>query len=231
MPLLSDFVNLLYPKLCASCEQVLLKAEKEICLVCKEKLPKTNYHLHADNEVAKTFWGRISLKAATAYLFFNKEGNVQNLLHNIKYKGAKQAAAELGYWYGSELKNAIEFEETTLIMPVPLHESKLKKRGFNQAEWFARGIAESMQLPLSTGNLVRGLASETQTKKSRFERWQNVAEVFIIKDAAAIQNNNILLVDDVITTGATLEACAQAIFAVNCSCKISVAAIAFASKN
>ncbi|MGZ5244812.1 MAG: ComF family protein [Bacteroidia bacterium] len=229
MPLFTDFINLLYPKLCASCENVLHASEKEICLACEENLPRTNYHLIPENPVAKTFWGRVTINEAAAFLFFQNEGNVQNLLHNIKYKGSKEAAYELGLWYGNDLLKANGFNETSMVIPVPLHKSKERKRGYNQAEWFARGLAQSMQATLSTDNLLRGQASETQTRKARFERWKNVSDVFILKDAEAVKDHNILLVDDVITTGATLEACAQTIFAVNCSCKIRVAAIAFAS--
>lgn len=229
MPLYKDFINLLYPKLCASCENVLHQSENEICLACKENLPRTNYHLQPANPVEKTFWGRLKIEQAAAFLFFQKEGNVQNLLHNIKYRGTKEAAKELGLWYGADLLTADGYKETSMVIPVPLHKSKERKRGYNQADWFARGIAESMQATLSAGNLLRGQASETQTRKARFERWINVNDVFTLKDETAVNGHNILLVDDVITTGATIEACAQTIFAVNCSCKIRVAAIAFAS--
>ena len=150
-------------------------------------------------------------------------------MHNIKYRGTKEAAHELGLWYGKDLLQADGFNETSIVIPVPLHKSKERKRGYNQAEWFARGLAESMNATLSIDNLERVQASQTQTKKARFERWKNVEEVFILKDTEAIKNHNILLVDDVVTTGATIEACAQTIFAVNCSCKIRVAAIAFAN--
>ncbi|RYD82973.1 MAG: ComF family protein [Sphingobacteriales bacterium] len=229
MSLFDDFINLLYPKYCASCENVLHTTERNICLACKEILPRTNFHNQPENAVEKTFWGRVEIEEAAAFLYFQKEGLVQNLLHNIKYKGTKEAAYELGLWYGNDLKKDEGFGETNVVIPVPLHKSKKRKRGYNQSEWFASGLAESMQAELRTENLVRGQASQTQTRKSRFERWKNVEEVFMLKDPEAIKNCNILLVDDVITTGATIEACAQTIFAVNCSCKIRVAAIAFAN--
>ncbi|HRG36997.1 MAG TPA: ComF family protein [Bacteroidia bacterium] len=228
LELWSDFISLFFPTLCYSCGERLFKNENSICTHCQYHLPKTDFHLSNDNPVAKIFWGRINLAAATAYFFFNKGGHVQQLIHQLKYKGVKHLAFDIGKLYGNELKNASHFKDIDLIIPVPLHKKRQRKRGYNQSAYFAEGLSSSMHTAMDTTILFRTFASETQTKKSRFTRWKNVENIFYTKNEQLIFNKHILLVDDVVTTGATLEACAQALLKIE-GVRISIATIAFAS--
>jgi len=173
------------------------------------------------------FWGRIPLYSAASYYYFAKQGKVQHLLHQLKYKGQKDIGTAIGKLYGTELMESELFSKIQCILPVPLHAKKLKKRGYNQSETFAQGLAQSMGADCPAGIVQRMVASETQTKKSRFKRWENVESIFTICNGSEIENKHVLLVDDVITTGATIEACAQALSKVP-GVKVSVASIAYA---
>lgn len=224
-----DFTNLFYPALCAACGNALKKKEKSICLNCKYTLPFTNFHLQPGNPLEKVFWGRFDFIRAASYLYFKKESRVQQLLHNIKYKGVKEAASLAGNWYGTQLIQEKAFADSDFIIPVPLFNEKQKARGFNQSEYFGKGLSSSLGCILDAGNLVRTRATETQTKKSRFMRWKNVEGTFFVKHPERLENKTIILVDDVITTGATLEACAQTLLSLNCGIKINIVTLAFAS--
>ncbi|MBA3901461.1 MAG: ComF family protein [Bacteroidetes bacterium] len=224
--MLGDFISLIYPENCLSCGEILYKHEKHICFRCRYKLPKTDFHKLNENPVSKLFWGRIGIFSASAYYFFTKGGGVQHLLHAIKYRGEKEAGSEVGKMYGSELKDSPFFETVDLVLPVPLHPKKKKIRGYNQSDFIAQGIAEGMGKSYSPDLLVRNVANESQTRKSRFVRWQNVESIFEIKDKAAVEGKHILIVDDIITTGATIEASAQCIQNID-GTKVSVAALAF----
>lgn len=223
---INDFINLCYPKLCAACHNTLVKNESDICTACIINLPKTNFHLDIDNPLNKIFWGRVPVEMVAAYYFFNKGNKVQRLLHELKYKSNKNVGEKIGVLYGYELLNTPVFNTIDYIIPVPLHPKKLKKRGYNQSEWFANGLSQSMNIPVSTNILYRNTDSTTQTKKSRFNRWENVAEIFGVKTPELLKNKHILLVDDVITTGATIEACAKILKEHHA--KISVVSIACA---
>ncbi len=225
MSWLIDFFNLMYPRVCMACGESLFKHEECICSQCIYYLPKTNFHRDSENAVSKLFWGRVKIESACAFYFFKKESKVQNLLHQLKYKGQKQVGIKLGSLYGRDLIQDKKFEDVSLILPVPLHPDKEKKRGYNQSELFAQGLAQSMNIPYATDLLVRNFASETQTKKSKYKRWENVNSIFEISDQEGVKDRHILLVDDVITTGATLEACAQHLLEVP-GTKVSIAAIA-----
>lgn len=222
----SDFINLFFPRLCSACDNALLRNESEICLSCIVNLPKTNYHLDKENPLNKIFWGRIDIETVAAYYFFNKGNKVQHLLHQLKYKGAKQLGEKIGQLYGYELINSPLFKELDYIIPVPLHPKKLKKRGYNQSEWFANGLSLTLNVRCKTDLIYRKVDSATQTKKSRFNRWENVSEIFGLNETENFSNKHILLVDDVITTGATIEACAKVLKAKNM--KVSVVTIACA---
>lgn len=228
MNLLDDFISLLFPKTCYACGNNLFKNEKVICTSCLLHLPKTNFHKIDENPVSKVFWGRVNLIAATSMYFYRKGGKVQHLIHQLKYKGHKEIGIYLGQIYGSQLMDIESYKDIDLIIPIPLHQSKLKKRGFNQAECFAKGLAESMQKKMDTKSLIRQVATSTQTKKTRYKRWENVSEIFSLKIPENINDKNILVVDDVITTGATMEACIQTIQTAK-NVKVSAASIAFAS--
>jgi ComF family protein len=224
----NDFVSLFFPVICVACGKNLYKNENSICTYCLYHLPKSNFHLTNDNPVAKIFWGRINIQSAASFYAFNKGGKVQQLIHQLKYKGQQHVGVSLGKLYGYELRNSIDFKNIDIIIPVPLHAKKQRKRGYNQSVCFAEGLAQTMQLTVDSTVLFRSAASETQTKKSRFTRWKNVESIFHTQNEQRIAHKHLLLVDDVITTGATLEACAQALLKTD-GVKVSIATIAYAS--
>ena len=226
--MLHDFISLIFPHICASCGKSLYKNEHSICTHCAYHLPKTNYHLDNENPIAKIFWGRINIHSAGAFYNFGKGGKVQHLIHQLKYKGKKEIGVTLGKFYGYDLRKSASFKTIDTIIPVPLHSKKKKKRGYNQSEQFAQGLSESMKIPTDFNTLYRAMESETQTKKTRFNRWKNVETIFQLKDVKTLEGKHILLVDDVITTGATLEACANTLLQVP-NVKISIATIAYAN--
>lgn len=224
---ISDLLGLVFPNLCAACGQPLVRGEKVICLVCGYKLPKTDFHLFTDNPISRIFWGRVNLHAATSFLYFNKGGRVQHLIHQLKYKGNKQVGIHLGSLLGDELKQNGLFKEVDVVIPVPLHPKKLHQRGYNQSDQIAIGIADAMGIRYSFNNLVRNTYTESQTKKNRYSRWQNVSGKFTVLMPHKLEGKHLLLVDDVLTTGATLEACAQELTGIS-GVKISVATLAYA---
>lgn len=220
-----EFLHLFYPRICPSCGDALLAREKVICLRCKLSLPQTGFHHHADNPISRLFWGRVPIHSATAMYYFRKSGYVQELLHQLKYGKQPEIGHELGRWYGFELRQSKDYRETELIIPVPLHPRKQKTRGYNQSEVFSQGLSEEMGCPCNAEALIKRLETETQTRKSRFRRWENVKEVFDIPNPETVLHKRILLVDDVITTGATIEACARMLFQAGAS-TVRVASIA-----
>jgi len=222
---LADFLFLVFPKICITCGNSLLKSEEVICTSCFFHLPKTNFHLNPENHVTRTFWGRVRIESGVAYLYFNKGNRVQKLIHHLKYKGRRDVGVFLGKRYGDCLKKNPVFQTIDFIIPVPLHEKKLKLRGYNQSEAFADGLSQTIGVPVDIKSLVRIISTETQTRKSRFRRWENVAEIFSVQHPESLINKHILLVDDVITTGATMESCINALAFVS-GIRISVAAIA-----
>lgn len=221
-----DFLSLFYPRICVVCGNSLVRNEEILCTYCKFKLPKTNFHLIRDNPVNRLFWGRVQVEAATALLHFFKGGQVQRLMHHLKYKNRKDVGVFLGKLLAMELKKSFLFTGLDIIVPVPLHPRKQKIRGFNQSELICRGLSQALNLELNTGDLQRIKHVSSQTRKSRYDRWLNVGEVFAVKDPLALSGKHILLVDDVVTTGATLEACVAALRK-NPQTKVSIATIAF----
>lgn len=221
-----DFVSLLFPKVCAACGINLADTEQSICTRCLYQLPTTNFHDDPENEVAKLFWGRVKIEKATSFYYYHKGSKFQKPIHQLKYKGQKHIGLDLGRIFGLHLKET-GFNKTDLIIPVPLHYKKLKKRGYNQSEFIARGIAEGLEKPVSTDILYRAVYNPTQTNKSRFERWENVEGIFQCKKKEFLENKHVLLVDDVVTTGSTLEACAHTISGIK-NTKVSIATLAVA---
>jgi ComF family protein len=207
---IESYSELFFPYLCVTCSRKLFADEKYICLNCRQDLPRTNFHNNPGNKVAQLFWGRVELEYATAWLFFRKGSHYQRLVHCLKYKGMKELGYEMGFQFGNEIRESV-FKEIDIVMPVPLHAKKEKKRGYNQSEWVARGISGALGKPLSTDNLTRSKFTPTQTRKNRFERWQNVDGIFEVLRPADINSKHILLVDDVVTTGSTLEAAAYSL--------------------
>jgi ComF family protein len=227
MPFWYDFVSLLFPRVCASCGNTLLKHEKCICHFCLTHLPRTDYHLHADNPAARLFWGRVDVGAVTSCFYFHKGSRVQHLVHGLKYKGKQETGTFLGRMYGHVLKSSELFKSVDVVVPVPLHARKKRRRGYNHSELFASGLAYALGVPMDCRSLQRITATGTQTKKSRFRRWENVKEVFALVDTGHFAGKHVLLVDDVVTTGATLEACAHELLRCN-GAKVSMATIACA---
>lgn len=223
----SDLVALLFPNLCNACGIPLLRNENLICIKCLYDLPFTDYHHHAENRVAKQLWGRLSINAAMAMLYFRKGAKVQNLIHNLKYHGKTDVGVLLGNLLGDRLINSTFYEGVDLIIPVPLHEKKLRLRGYNQSAFIAEGVSVKMKTTYSDNILVRTISTESQTKKSRYSRYENMKAVFKTNNPDIIKGKHVLLIDDVITTGATLEACANTLLA-NGAEKVSIAALAFA---
>jgi len=222
-----DFISLIFPRICAVCGNSLWTHEKVLCHFCEFHLPKTNFHLDEENPVTRVFWGRAQIERGGAFLYFNKGNRVQRLVHQLKYKGRKDIGIYLGTLYGNSLRNIVPFREVHSIIPVPLHRKKYMQRGYNQSEQFAIGLAASMNVPVNTFLLTRTKATETQTRKSRFNRYQNVREIFSVCNPGEYSGQHLLLVDDVITTGATLESCIQALSVIP-GVKISIACIATA---
>jgi ComF family protein len=220
-----DFLFLVFPQVCAVCGNILYREETSVCTKCLYHIPKTNFHLNSNNEVAQLFWGRINLQAVTSYYYYYKGSKFQGIIHQCKYSGKKNIGYDLGKLYAVELKHT-SFSEIDVIHPVPLHNKKLKKRGYNQSEYIAQGMAEIFKKPVITDAVYRVKAAETQTKKSKYERWENVEGIFKVKDFYKLENKHVLLVDDVITTGSTIEACAAEILKLN-NTKVSVATLAF----
>ncbi len=207
--LLEDFWNLLFPRTCVACqERVLVQAEEFLCTHCRAALPQTDYHLFpADNVLYQNLSAHVPIKAAYAYLLFTKSGRTQQLLHHLKYKDMPALGEELGKAYGWILAEHARQQQYDALVPVPLHAQRLKKRGYNQSYHFALGLGKSMGLPVWDDVLVREKLSKTQTRKSRLDRWHNVENIFAVTAPEKLRDKRILLVDDVITTGATISSC------------------------
>jgi len=206
----------------------LLRNETLICTRCYVLIPRTNYHLDDNNQASQLFWGRCQLQKVAAFSFYNKGSRIRNLIHNLKYKGIKEIGYELGKIYGLTLVSSGFTKDLDMIIPVPLHPSKRRIRGFNQSEVISAGIAEVTGLPLYKDFLLRKSVSETQTRRSRYERWTNVEGIFSVPDPEMIRSRHILLVDDVITTGSTIESCANELMKVS-GVRVSAVAIAYAA--
>ncbi|WP_017257237.1 ComF family protein [Pedobacter arcticus] len=207
---LNDFGSLFFPEVCQACGTTLSQQENHFCNTCLHHFPYTNFHLDADNRLAKQFWGRINISSAAAFLYFNKGGTVQNAMHQLKYNKQPQVGVALGNLYAQELKQLAQYQEAEAIIPVPLHLHKLQTRGYNQSEAFANGLSEILNIPVYTDILSRNTERESQAKQSRSNRFENMQKVFSAS-SNGVNLDTVLLVDDTITTGATLEACVIAL--------------------
>lgn len=207
--MLNDLVSLFYPRNCVCCQKSLNKAEKDICIMCLAELPRTNFANIDDNPVAKLFWGRIELTFGYSVFHFTKGGKLQSLLHALKYKGKTHVGEFLGREIGTDLQSSNKVNEIDLVLPIPLHPKKEQYRGYNQSDYLVKGLCEVTDLPYETSLIRRSVHTTSQTKKAKYERWENVSAIFEVKKNNLIQNKNILLVDDVVTTGSTLESCAK----------------------
>ncbi len=224
--MIQDLINLFYPNICQICDTELFKNQNVICTNCVNELPITNFHLDNENSVKKVFYGRVPIENATSLLIFRKKGSVQKLIHSLKYRGHQEIGAYLGKWLGEELAATESYSNIDLVIPVPLHKKKLRARGFNQVEEFGKHISAALNIPYVDDVLLKKSFSSTQTLKTRLARWGNIEESFILINSDKIKNKHILLVDDLITTGATLEACSDVLLQAE-NTKISIATMAF----
>ncbi len=224
----NSLINLIYPATCSVCGEMLQTSENEICLSCRYFIPKTNFHKQKDNPIEQIFWGRTNIEKATSYFRYTKGSRYSRLIHLLKYQGRYEIGEELGYSFAKELKKDSFLDDIDLLIPVPLHKKKFKIRGYNQSEQIAIGMAKSSGIEIDCNSLKRNVFTKTQTKKSRTDRWDNVENVFELISTENVQNKHILLIDDVVTTGATLEACCNAITE-KTNAKISIASLCHAS--
>ena len=224
-----SLLHVAFPHVCDGCGSDLLNIESRLCIRCLTSLPETNFEIHPNNPVEKDFWGRLPIISGSAHLYFTKESLVQHLMHQLKYRGNKELGLQLGRIMGIALKSSKRFSNIDALIPLPLFPSKEKKRGYNQAKILCHGIAEILNQPVLSNVIIRPQHTETQTKKGRIERWKNIEGKFSLVDPVAIQNKHLLLIDDVVTTGATLEACGNELLLAN-NVKLSVATLCIASR-
>jgi ComF family protein len=201
-------LDLIFPRICVACSQPLNQGEQHICTHCQHELPQTKSHLGYMPELDLRLAGRVPLRHNWSFLIFTKKGKVQRIVHALKYRGNQAIGELLGRWYGAILKAQVQ-PSFDVLLPVPLHPRKLAKRGYNQADCWARGLSQTMGIPVESDWLKREKLTDTQTRKSRLERAENMRNVFYVNDPKQLQGKSVALVDDVITTGATLEACTE----------------------
>lgn len=223
-----SFLHLFFPHLCSGCGSDIPGTAGMLCLRCISNLPETNFECLPGNPVEKTFWGRLPLNAATAQYYFTKESLMQQLMHQFKYKGNRELGLQLGKMIGEQLLASGRFS-ADMIIPLPLFPDKERKRGYNQATVLCRGMAESMHIPVREDIITRPLSTITQTKKGRVERWKNMEGKFMLLNADDARGKCLLLVDDVVTTGATLEACGQELLKAG-NVTLKIAALCAASR-
>jgi ComF family protein len=223
--IVEDFVSLFYPRYCRGCYNSLVKGEDLLCTQCLLEMPKSYYHLEQENPFFQKFRGRLPVRRVMTLFKFVKESRVQQVLHALKYKQQPELGEMLGRVYGQDLLEADYKNAFDLIVPVPLHASRRRIRGYNQSEVFGRGLARMLEVPCDDTYMIRAEKSETQTQKTKLSRWENVSSIFRVVRPEAVMEKRVLLVDDVVTTGATLEACGQVLIESGCS-ELSIACIA-----
>ncbi len=207
--MVKNLLNLFFPQICRACSNILSDNELHICTDCRHQLPLTNFHQEKDNAVHKMLYGRIKLEQATALLHFSKKGIVQQLMHNLKYRGHEEIGLFLGEWLGEELKHINGYSNIDVVIPVPLHKQKLKSRGYNQVDNFGIAIAKALGAEFNSSVLIKTTNTKTQVFKDRLKRNFNDNTNFKIVNGNTLENKHILIVDDIITTGATIEDCAN----------------------
>ena len=222
------FTGLFFPRVCYGCGSDLVSKDQLLCLRCIDKIPFTNFTGKSDNPVEKIFWGRMKIESASSLVFFSKETIVAHLLHQLKYKGKKEVGEYCGRLIGEAIRNSGLTEKIDALIPLPLFKKKEKMRGYNQATVICEGIASVINKPVLKNAIGRSSFTETQTHKNRLERWENMQERFVLQDAGLIKGKHVLLVDDVITTGATLEACGSVILQSGTT-KLSIFTFAYSS--
>jgi len=207
--ILNDIVSILLPKVCFGCNARLNRGENQLCTVCRNQLPLTEYNFNDENAVDRIFYGRINITKANSFLFFTQNGIVKNLIHHLKYKNQQQIGTLLGDWHGQLIADTKFIDQIDFVIPVPLHPKKQKRRGYNQVSEFGKQLALHLNATFYENALIKTANTKTQTKKGRIGRWQQNRSLYILENSKKLENKKILLVDDVITTGATMEICSQ----------------------
>lgn len=225
--MIKNLLNLLFPTACTGCSKTLLESEHLVCTHCRHDMPFTHHHLDENNETVKKFRGRLPLEHASSVVYFHKEGIVQELIHNLKYRGKEEIGTLIGQWYAQDIKDVEALKTVTEIVPVPLHKKRLRQRGYNQVAKFGKALAEGLGKDFNNDLLLRTMHSKTQTKKNLEARAEIISEAFDVKPTEADKGKHFLLVDDVITTGATLEACGKALLKIP-GARVSIITMAYA---
>ncbi len=221
-----NLLNLFFPEVCLGCSRLLLSGEKTICTACRHELPQTLHHLNPNNEAFKKFYGKVAVEHVSTFAYFEKKGLMQSMIHALKYQDMDEVGSLLGHWYAHDLKKLPIINEIDLIIPVPLHPRKMQERGYNQVSRFGRSLSEELKIPLNETLLVRNVYSKTQTKKNLLSRTEvQNKNIFDVTETQNQQGKHILLIDDVLTTGSTLEACCQALLKIP-NVKISIVCMA-----
>ncbi|WP_197429332.1 ComF family protein [Winogradskyella endarachnes] len=224
---MKNLLNLIFPMVCEACNSALTDNETTLCTSCRHHLPVTNYHFNNKEVVKKVLYGRVKLENASALLHFSKKGIVQQILHNLKYRGHEDIGAFLGKWFGTELATLEDYKNIDVIVPVPLYKTKMRERGYNQVAKFGKEIAIALNATYNDSVLIKTKPTKTQVFKGRLKRWNDDGALFNISDQQQLAGKHILLVDDIITTGATIEACATVLLKIN-KIKLSVVTMAIA---
>ena len=224
MKWISDLIDLIFPRHCCVCGETLSRQERDICLNCLYTLPKIE--VHHKQEIEQAFWGKIDIERATSFIYYRKGSPYNALMHRLKYKKAPEVGTHLAVMAAKELLESGFFDGVTRIVPLPLSKKKLRQRGYNQSEYIARGLSEVTGIPVDTHLVKRDIPNETQTHKNRDERWENVKDIFSANTGEMLENEHILLVDDILTTGATLCSCAKTLQNSN-NCRISIFTLAY----
>lgn len=226
---IQSLLHLFFPHTCAGCGSDIIDHNQLLCLHCIDRLPHTGFHRFAGNPVEKIFWGRLPIACATSFLYFTKSSVLQHLVHQFKYKGKMEIGEYIGRRMGEVMLEASRFQNIDALVPLPLFAARERKRGYNQSGILCDGIAEVLQVPVLKNIIARKSATETQTHKSRTERWANISGRFELLQPEAIRDKHVLLVDDVITTGATLEACGQELMRTG-NTRLSIFTMAYSSR-
>ncbi|PWA06622.1 ComF family protein [Flavobacterium psychrotolerans] len=220
-----NLINVLFPKVCVGCNTFLLSNEKVICTVCRHEIPLTNHHLNPENEAFKKFYGKIPVEFTSTLVYYHKKGIVQEMIHSLKYRGHEEIGTILGDWHAEDLKRLPVTSTFDAIIPVPLHKKRLKERGYNQVTTFGLALSDNLNITYDTSILRRNIYSKTQVKKNLLKRTEVVGNIFEVEFTDKDHNKHFLLIDDVLTTGSTLEACGRALLKIP-GAKISIVCMA-----